>query len=272
MLRTLSFHELSHESLRADRIEAYRQIWKQESRWVDYEKKPRPANGLLFFCSELEALFLFQDGSSLSAQKGDVIYIPKGICYTVEFTNGGTYPNLFTVNFELYDSNGNDIILNDSVISYPGAARQACIDVANELSETHLFSESQLKRQALFFRLLDALNEHFERHSAEYYPIRYGVATFRQEWNLNERIERYAKLCDMSESSFYSFFKRWSGLSPIDYRNDLRLSAARSLLLHSTLSIKEISEHVGFDDPYYFSRLFKKKCGVSPREFRNSQN
>lgn len=272
MLRTLSFSELSHESLRAESLEAYRQIWKQENRWLGYEKIPRPTNGLLFFCSELEARFLLRDGSTLSAQKGDVVFIPKGTLYTVEFTNGGTDPDLFTVNFDLYDSNGNSILLNDLVTSYSGAARQACLDAANELSEAYLFSGSLLKRQALFFRLLDALSEHFERYSAHYYPIRRGVTAFRREWNRNERIERYAKLCDLSESSFYFFFKRWCGLSPIDYRNELRLNAARSLLLHSTLSIQEIAAHVGFDDPYYFSRLFKKKCGVSPREFRRSQN
>lgn len=74
----------------------------------------------------------------------------------------------------------------------------------------------------------------------------------------------------MSETNFYIHFKEWSGTSPVSYRNGIRISSAKSLLQNSNLSIYEISSEIGFDDQYYFSRLFKKLTGLSPRDFRSS--
>jgi AraC-like DNA-binding protein len=72
----------------------------------------------------------------------------------------------------------------------------------------------------------------------------------------------------MSETSFYVRFKEWSGTSPVKYRNGIRISAACSLLKNSNLSVYEIAVEVGFEDPYYFSRIFKKIVGLSPRQVR----
>lgn len=63
-------------------------------------------------------------------------------------------------------------------------------------------------------------------------------------------------------------FKRETGLAPLGYLLRLRVEHAQSLLIHSTLSVTDIAHMSGFDDPYYFSRLFKKHTGVSPSEYR----
>ena len=89
------------------------------------------------------------------------------------------------------------------------------------------------------------------------------------KWNQKEKIKKYADVCGISESGFYTFFKEWAGESPIDYRNNIRITAAKSMLENSNLRISEIAYTVGFDDQYYFTRIFKKRVGMSPKEFRN---
>ncbi len=75
-------------------------------------------------------------------------------------------------------------------------------------------------------------------------------------------------MCGLSESYFYLLFKRSIGLSPVEYRNRIRVNTACSLLEGTSMSIDEISASVGFDTPFYFSRIFKKIMGHSPRQYR----
>lgn len=55
------------------------------------------------------------------------------------------------------------------------------------------------------------------------------------------------------------------------YLNDLRMAKAVELLKDISINIKEISERVGYRDANYFTRIFKKKMGMTPSEFRNKK-
>lgn len=72
----------------------------------------------------------------------------------------------------------------------------------------------------------------------------------------------------MSESNFYSRFKKQFGMSPIAYLNHYRLTLASDMLKQTDAPIKEIAESVGFFDQLYFSKLFKRTYRVSPRQYR----
>jgi AraC-like DNA-binding protein len=72
----------------------------------------------------------------------------------------------------------------------------------------------------------------------------------------------------MSLSGFRKRFQQGTGLPPGQYQQQIRLNKAGELLRQTNLSIGTIAEQLGFDNIYYFSRLFKKKTGLSPTEFR----
>lgn len=72
----------------------------------------------------------------------------------------------------------------------------------------------------------------------------------------------------MSGKYFAGLFKRYTGISPIDYMITCRLDAAGRLLRSTECSVKEISSSVGYDDPLYFSRHFKSRFGLSPSAWR----
>jgi AraC-like DNA-binding protein len=68
-------------------------------------------------------------------------------------------------------------------------------------------------------------------------------------------------------SRFRQIFKKCTGLSPYQYFLDLKISRAKELLQQGQFTVKEIAYMLSFDDPYYFSHLFKKKTGHPPSEW-----
>lgn len=80
--------------------------------------------------------------------------------------------------------------------------------------------------------------------------------------------EAVAREVALSPSYFAHLFKKEAGKSFLKYLTDLRLTAARQLLLTSTRSITEIAQAVGYNDSNYFSTVFRNSEGVSPSEYR----
>lgn len=268
MVRYVSLAELATEVFFVEKIQCFEQIWGDGERWTRYLNRPRHSNGLSLICSPVEVRHTARDGSQFSSSQGDVVYLPKECQYSVSFHNGGNEVDLYTIDFLLTDREGNEVRLSDRIQVFRGAATQPCIDQAAELYEACLLSGSNLKKQALLLRLFDLLVGFFERHSENFHPIRRGVSLMMKEWNKNEKVAKYAEVCGISERNFYSCFKKWSGKTPIDYRNEIRITAAASLLKRSNLTVSEIAFKTGFEDPYYFSRMFKKHYGISPAAYR----
>lgn len=84
----------------------------------------------------------------------------------------------------------------------------------------------------------------------------------------NLRLEQIAKLCNLSLSSFKRQFKKEFNDSPTNYIISQRIQKAKELLSLSNLPIGEVAFEIGFHDPLYFARLFKKKVGHSPSAYR----
>ncbi len=87
----------------------------------------------------------------------------------------------------------------------------------------------------------------------------------------NLTTEELANLCGMSLSSFKREFNSIYSDSPKNYLNTQKIQKAKELLEISDLPIGEIAYEVGFNDPYYFTRLFKKKEESSPTDYRKQQ-
>ena len=84
------------------------------------------------------------------------------------------------------------------------------------------------------------------------------------------RLSDMASLAGMSASAFSRFFKLHTGRNLTDYIIDMRLGYASRLLVDSTNSIAEISCSCGFNNLSNFNRIFRKKKGCSPSEFREN--
>ena len=81
-------------------------------------------------------------------------------------------------------------------------------------------------------------------------------------------LEELAFKAGLSPSHYSITFKKKTGRSPLDYLIHLKIQQACQYFDHTQLKIKEVAKRVGYDDPYYFSRIFKKIMNMSPVQYR----
>lgn len=81
-------------------------------------------------------------------------------------------------------------------------------------------------------------------------------------------LEKCSQIVSLSVSQTIRKFRAAYGVAPCEYINQKRMEKAKQLLEDTSYSIQEIAEYVGFQDPYYFSKYFKKRCGKAPNIYR----
>ncbi len=94
------------------------------------------------------------------------------------------------------------------------------------------------------------------------------VSYFSTNYNLDINIEEYASSKGMSVSWFIHNFKKYTGETPMQFLTSIRITNAQILLETTTYSVNEISRIVGYNNPLYFSRIFHKRKGYSPQQYR----
>lgn len=95
-----------------------------------------------------------------------------------------------------------------------------------------------------------------------------AIQYFNDNYNIEINVEAYAASRGMSVSWFIRSFRQYTGTTPMQYIVSLRITNAQMLLETTDYNITEIGNIVGYDNPLYFSRIFKKQKGVSPSEYR----
>lgn len=96
------------------------------------------------------------------------------------------------------------------------------------------------------------------------------IAYFREHYQEEISLEQLAAKMYLSPYYICRIFKSETGDTPIDYLIRLRMEKAKELLEQGSVqSIQEVAESVGYEDAYHFSKLFKKRYGVSPSGIKN---
>jgi transcriptional regulator GlxA family with amidase domain len=76
------------------------------------------------------------------------------------------------------------------------------------------------------------------------------------------------KLSGLSERSFARRFSQATGMSPLEYIHTLRLEEAKQMLESTEQAVEAIANEVGYEDASFFGRLFKRKVGLTPTQYR----
>lgn len=124
--------------------------------------------------------------------------------------------------------------------------------------------------------LLEALEQYLlswsESNSKNPYVERFEHILFSSIPVFTANIKELLKEIPMSGSQFRKLFKAETGKTPAAYLTDLRITLATQLLLTRAMPVKAVAYSVGFQDPYYFCRAFKRKMGLSPSKWRQCQS
>lgn len=113
------------------------------------------------------------------------------------------------------------------------------------------------------------IEEYNEKNGASTVSVlNFIVEEMKTNFADNNDISYYAKMCDLSVSRFAHLFTEKYGISPYKYLLNIRLNQAKYLLTQTNIQITENAKSIGYEDPFYFSRIFKKYIGVSPNNYR----
>ncbi|HYC70831.1 MAG TPA: AraC family transcriptional regulator [Opitutaceae bacterium] len=95
-----------------------------------------------------------------------------------------------------------------------------------------------------------------------------SVAMLRKEWLRPHRLEELATGAGMSVTHYCAHFREVTGFAPIDFLIRLRVQRACRLLDTSSLTVAAVAAAVGYTDPYYFTRCFRRVMGCAPQQYR----
>ena len=202
------------------------------------------------------------DGKEYNLKSGDALLFKPN---TKRARLGLNTPLHFvSFNFSLYNDINTDIflpnVINSEIVSlvcaYPFShlnelyfSKQKCINMLNYILFEIINQISAVSKNNHIVSLINYINANLGK------PISLSSA---------------AKQVNLSKEYTASLFKKETGQTFCEYLNDVRLDTAKNLILSSDMSLTEISLSTGFENYNYFSRLFKRKFGITAVKYKNS--
>lgn len=214
-----------------------------------------------------------------SVQPGDFIFIPAKTPHVYEADKNNPW-TIYWIHFKGNNANAIIRLMEKQFGGHKGSLQY-------NTSTVNLFNEmySQLERGYSLDNLLYANMCLWHYLTTFMFNTRYNPSGASRDKDTADKVidfltnnitrvvtlEEIAGHVNLSTSHFAYLFKKKTGFAPIEYFNHLKVQKACQYLQFTSLRIKEISGELGIDDPYYFSRLFKKVMGMSPEEYREKR-
>jgi AraC-like DNA-binding protein len=171
--------------------------------------------------------------------------------------------------------------LNSQAIVFDNATRERVRKVFEILNQILYIDKHQPDTEiilAYLNSLLAEINSAYFKNKEPINSLNANLSKFIEfklvvETHLTEQpsVNTIAEKLALTTNSLYRIVKEYSGVSPKDFFTNRLMIEAQRKLHYSTLSVKELAYELGFNDPDYFSRLFKKCTGKSVSEFLEAQ-
>ena len=197
----------------------------------------------------------------ITAKTGETVFIPQGTIYYTTYLENGT--EIKIVQFDIRRGDLPKYLRHPQIIEVPEIAEQ--INSFFKPFSNHFTGHPFYYRSKLY-ELLWRIDTSNTNIPTKFKKLQVALSKISENYHLNERISYYAELCNMSEVGFRRLFHQYTGLSPIEYRNDLRLENARIKLQSGEFNVSEVAEASGFSNLSFFIRLYKKKFGYTPKK------
>ena len=164
---------------------------------------------------------------------------------------------------------------------YAGKANNGTQYIAYDHSRIALFDklagmlESDLNdvvTETVYINLLQFISSFIYTSAAsepvEQDAVSASISLMKENISRSYQIKELADHARYSVSHYSELFRRKTGFAPIQYFLQLKIQRACQYLYFTKMNIKQICGEVGFEDPFYFSRMFKKQMGQSPLQYR----
>ena len=251
-------NEIFFTDFNLDLILSVHQHRDYESRVINMNK-PRLLCGLLYL-ADCSATYYIDDSEPLCALQGDVVFLPVGSCYSVEFhIKKGKFANPYLINFRLTSSDGKATSFNLPPV-------RLCSDSGKLLSKfaaaVQLYkSASHILLKSKVYEILGCI---FPFNKDDELSIDYIHRHFTEQLYVPDLARRSL----LSESEYRLRFKEKTGTSPIRYITKLKIDAASKMLIDADISINVICDFLNICSVPYFYKIFKDETGLTPSEYR----
>ncbi|MBQ4159563.1 MAG: helix-turn-helix domain-containing protein [Clostridia bacterium] len=207
------------------------------------ENAPRVLDRLIYIAKG--TITFYSAGQTYTANAGQCVYLPQGLTIDSHYEADDNVTHTFI--FErLQGTLWDDIRIfaeNPAVI----ISIHQCVKYESSVTNPNHYL-------SCLYRIIYLLQENTAQKNSKILP---AVELLRREYQKNEPISKYAKTIYMSESQFRKLFREHTGLTPVEYRNQLRLKHVESLLF-SGYTVEEAALEAGFNSVSYYCRIAKK--------------
>jgi AraC-like DNA-binding protein len=231
------------------------------------------ANPGIFLTYEGSGTLQLWDGKEADGRRFDLtastyILIDRKIACRYQCKPGGEWKFYFLHFSDLGMSN--DLQIAQATLGQTGRMAYL-VNLCEDMIETLILRKtacSHSVNQAFRELLLTLAREQAEREQPKDPAIARTLYWMHQNLDKPLSIEELVGMTKLSRTHFFNRFKSVTGKTPAEYFLELKLESAKMALRTTSLPIKTISASLHFYDEYYFSKLFKKRFGVSPSLFR----
>ena len=189
--------------------------------------------------------FLYEfEGGGFELKEGGSVFLPIGSSYSYKLTTKECLCH--QIMFNICDENG-ALRLADRVAELmKEIVRQG--SGCGAVNQFKLTADVYSVLSLFFERVRDS------REELQIYP---ALKMLEEHYNEQVLVGRLAEACTLSQSQLRRLFKKGTGMSPVEYKNHLRIKKAADMLLYSQATVAEISQSLGFKNPFVFSRVTK---------------
>ncbi len=214
----------------------------------------------------------------LSANDAFAIFPEEMICYQADEEDPWSYCWIGFSGIKASECIANTGMSPEHPVSHVKNGKKLEAYIGQMLEARQLTYANELKRGSLMmYFLADMINEHTEAatghmtydYSGTVY-VKHAVNYLTQNYHKKIKISELATYIGVNRSYLTNSFKQAMKVSPQEFLVNLRMEKALTLLKQTEQPINVVSAQVGYDDPLAFSKIFKKKYGISPRQFRDS--
>ena len=216
-------------------------------------------------------------------KRGDLVIISPSESYdfkTVKTKGSHSTNAIYWINFEgslAKDFAQRLLMKMDDGLAQVGSVASVLADFDGLLAlgsrgytATNVIHAVHVLQQALSNLALQLRLSSFNNNSN--FDIEAVESLMRSNLHQDLNLETLAHFSQLSKFHFAKKFKELTDTSPIQHFINMKIQKACFQLDNSDNSIKQIAENLGYNDPYYFSRLFKKMIGMSPKQYRDSRH